>query len=580
MNRRDYTRCTLILFVGFFALFLIGSANAAQVRAWLDRGSMQLGETVTLNVEVSDDSTAAQPDFSVLKNDFNMLGTQSSTSMSIVNGQASSKLLWAVGLEPKRLGTFTIPALSVAGAQTQPLSLVVQQGSATSGKAGDDVFLELSVEPKTPYVQQQVRLTLKLFYALNLTDGVVEDPHGEGLISHKLGQDAAYTADVEGRRYHVLERHYAISAEKSGALTLAPITFRGHAVNPADINSFFNRGRAIMAQAPSVALDVRARPAPSGTDTWLPAQSLTLAADGIEAAASGKVGEPLTLTLKLRAQGLGFEQLPEIKLPKIDGADVYPDKETTQNKDDGTWVYGERERKFAIVPNRPGTLRLPALSVGWWDTEHDKGATSDLAALSLTVAPANASAGVVSNAADDTNMATVPKPAVAPAVATAAASRVDDGRWKFWRLLAIAAFVLWISTLLGFAVWRKRYPGAVEAPAEKISAASIESVSAARNAFASATAHADAAGAARALIAWARVRGVAIRSLGELASKLHDAAQRDAVRELERSLYAAAPFDALSERLSNAFRKDLSLDAAARQARAQTSALPPLYPTI
>ncbi len=266
-----------MLFAGFAALWLMaGAAHAAQVRAWLDRGSMQLGETVTLNVEVTDDNGAAQPDFGALKNDFNLLGTQSSTSMSIINGQASSKMLWAVGLEPKKTGTFTIPALSVAGAQTQPLSLVVQPGNTSSGKAGDDVFLEVSVEPKTPYVQQQVRLTLKLFYALNLTDGVVEDPHGEGLISHKLGQDAAYTADVEGRRYHVLERHYALSAEKSGALTLAPVTFRGHAVNPSDINTFFNHGRAITAQAPAVAFDVHARPASSGTDTWLPAHSLTL----------------------------------------------------------------------------------------------------------------------------------------------------------------------------------------------------------------------------------------------------------------------------------------------------------------
>src|SRR6185503_12073949 len=50
-----------------FALLTGIDAHAAQVRAWLDRNSMQLGETVTLNVEVSDNAGAAQPDFNALQ---------------------------------------------------------------------------------------------------------------------------------------------------------------------------------------------------------------------------------------------------------------------------------------------------------------------------------------------------------------------------------------------------------------------------------------------------------------------------------------------------------------------------------
>lgn len=566
------TRALLLL-----ALCCIASvANAAQVRAWLDRNSMQLGETVTLNVEVSDDATAAQPDFSVLKNDFNVLGTQSSTSMNIVNGTASSKLLWAVGLEPKQVGTFTIPALSVAGAQTQPLTLVVQPGSTSSGKAGDDVFLEVSVEPKTPYVQQQIRLTLKLFYALNLTDGVVEDPHGEGLIAHKLGQDAAYTADVESRRYHVLERHYALSAEKSGALTLGPIMFRGHAVNPNDINSFFNRGRAITAQAPAVALDVHARPASSGTDTWLPAQSLSLTAEGMDATTQGRVGEPLTLTLRTKAQGLGFEQLPELKLPKIDGADIYPDKETTQNKDDGTWVYGERERKFAIVPNREGTLHIPPLSLSWWDTTHDKSATSDIPAVSLTVAAAASTPATTG--APDATMALAAKPVIAPATTRVAANTIDAGQLRLWRALAIGAIALWLATLLGFGAWRRRLRAVSMLRAADTETPFSENTGAARKAFAGACARNDAQAAARALLAWARTRGAAVRSLGELAGQLDDTAQRDALRDLERALYAGVSVERFGERLGAAFRKDISLRSYTLRKSAHVSVLPPLYP--
>ena len=218
-----------------FALASLGicaGANAAQARAWLDRNSMQMGETVTLNVEVAGDNGAAKPDFSALAQDFGLLGTQSSTSMNIVNGQASSKLLWAIGLEPKHAGTLTIPALDVAGQRTQPLTLNVQAAVAgAGGKTGDDVYIEAAVEPRAPYVQQQVSLTVKLYFAVNLTDGSLDEPQVDGLVVRKLGQDANYAADVGGRRYRVLERHYALLPEKSGAVSLPPIAFRGHAMD-------------------------------------------------------------------------------------------------------------------------------------------------------------------------------------------------------------------------------------------------------------------------------------------------------------------------------------------------------------
>ncbi len=100
------------------------AAGAPAVRAWLDRDSMQIGETVTLNVEAQDGSNV-QPDFSALKQDFNLLGTQSSQQISIVNGASASKTLWAVGLEPKHEGRITIAPLTVGKATTAAIALTV-----------------------------------------------------------------------------------------------------------------------------------------------------------------------------------------------------------------------------------------------------------------------------------------------------------------------------------------------------------------------------------------------------------------------------------------------------------------------
>jgi len=552
------------------ALFLSIAAHAAEVRAWLDRSSMQLGETVTLNVEVSGDSHATQPDFNPLQQDFDLLGTQSSTALNIVNGQSSAKLLWAVGLQPKRAGTITIPSLDVSGQRTQPLTLTVQPAVAgTGGKAGDDLYIETNAEPKAPYVQQQVLYTIKLYFALNFSDGGLDDPQADGVAVHKLGQDAYYSAEVSGRRYRVWERRYALTPEKSGTVVLPAVTFHGHAIDPADINSFFTRGRAVTAHSDVIRLDVRPRPATSGADTWLPARSVTLTAQGIDAGIAAHVGEPLTLTLQLKAQGLGFEQLPDLKLPKIDGADVYPDKTTTLNRDDGTWLYGERERKFAIVPNRAGTLLLPELSLDWWDTAHDRREVARVAPLTLQVEPApSAHAAVPADGAAE---------GAANKMGENVPAMVNNGpgttaEAAMWRDLALFAIFLWGLTLLTWIVWllwRNRGTSAT-VPAGGIDAASKS----AHAQFRTAAARGDAPAAARALLAWARVQRPHLRNLGELAADLANVEQRQAVRDLDRACYGGVAW-----RKEQAAALVHALHMREREHQREHGVLPALYPS-
>jgi len=425
-------------------------------------------------------------------------------------------------------------------------------------------------------VQQEVRLTVKLFYALNLTDGNLDDPKVEGLVVRKLGQDSNYTAEVDHRRYRVVERHYAISAEKSGALEIPAIAFRGHAFGPGDLNSFFSRGQGISAQSEAITLDVRARPPESGNDVWLPAQSLTLSAEGVDANSSVHAGEPLTLTLRLKAQGLGFEQLPELKLPKIDGADIYPDKETTQNRDDGSWQYGTRERKFAIVPSRAGTLQIPQISIAWWDTAHDRAAISEVPALSIPVAPAQGAA------APEPARPIAPAPSgaapgnAAPALAPITAT--SDLELRQWRQIAFAAIALWLVTAIAAIIWlvaRRRARARVSAPLEQQSRHSTGGQE-----FRAACTRGDLPAAGRALLAWARRERPALRNLGELARAVTDANQSALLGELERALYAggsAATDASFATRLSQAFRSGFAF-AHGRGKPADEPVLAELYP--
>ena len=281
-----------------FALLLPVLALAAP-RAWLDRDSMRMGETITLNVE--GDIRGAEPDFSVLDQSFRRLGTSSSSKISIVNGQQSANTLWAVALEPLQEGVIGIPALQVGDATTEPLTLTVLPAPAGGTAAqGEDVFLETDAEPASPYVQQQVRYVVRLYYAVTLLEGQLEEPRPDTGQIRRIGQDVTYQKTVADRRYNVVERRYALIPEASGPVQITGPQFRGRALRPGQFNSMFGAGINLSARGDNVSIDVRARPAAAPTP-WLPAQALSLTDESAGSPAELRVGEPLTITLRVSA---------------------------------------------------------------------------------------------------------------------------------------------------------------------------------------------------------------------------------------------------------------------------------------
>ena len=167
------------------------------------------------------------------------------------------------------------------------------------------------------------------------------------------------------------------------------------------------------------------------------------------------VGDPVTRTIRLQAQGLGFEQLPELTLAAPDGAEIYPDKPDTRTRDDGTWLYGERVRKFAFVPSRPGTLTIPGASVRWWDTAHDRAETVELPARTIKVLPAvgkPATGSAATGAASQPENSPVDAASATPQATGATPASLTSLR--IWQMLALLALVLWLVTLALW--WRSR----------------------------------------------------------------------------------------------------------------------------
>jgi hypothetical protein len=537
----------------------------AAPRAWLDRDSIRMGETVTLNVE-TDARGGSEPDFGVLDANFRRLGSSSNTQLSFVNGRQTAHTLWAVALEPRQEGVIGIPALQVGDEVTAPLSLtVLPMPSGGSAAKGDDVFLEVEAEPSNPYVQQQVRYTVRLYFAVTLLEGQLEEPQTAGAQMRRLGQDVQYQKTLSDRRYTVVERHYALVPEASGALEVPGPQFRGRALRTGGYGSLLSPNANLAARGNAVSLQVRPRPA-NAPANWLPAQSLTLTDESGDKSSALQVGEPLTLTLRVSAQGLAAEQLPELALPAIEGAEVYPDQETSQTRDDGQWLRGERVRKFAIVPTRPGALVIPEVAIAWWNTGTDQAQRTVLPARTWSVAPG---AGASAAAPDLRTQETPAEPAtVAPAPVAA-----PTGWWP----LATALFAaLWLASLW---MLRRRRLAAATAPDPRAAENTAPRNGGDwRRAWRDVMERRDPAAAAQRLLEAARTHDARCRNLDDIALRLDDPAQRDALQRLEQALYRGAEDPALFDTLRVAFERGPRWRSQASVVASLRDELPDLYP--
>jgi BatD DUF11 like domain len=539
----------------------------AGATASLDRSTAQLGETVTLNIVIDGSVEMVMPDFGSLGQDFDILGTSSNSSLSIVNGQRSQRTTLGVALRPRRAGTLTIPALHVAGQTTQPVTLtVVAADASATARANSPVFLESAVDPASAYVGQQVGYTLRLYYdaSLNLTGGSLADPQADGVEVRRLGGDTNYQGERGGRRYNIVERHYALFPQRPGAIAIAPIQFQGEAADPNDPNAFFGSTTPVSAASPSQRIEVKAHPDSAGDGAWLPAKSLTLELEGLPPGGSVRMGEPLTLTMRVQADGLPFEVLPALTLPKLEGVDVYPDKAVTGTRDDGASLVGRREQSFAVVPNRAGNLLIPEITLRWWNVQSNQAETARIPEHTIKVLPAT-------GAIVATSPPVVSPGEVAPTASSIApASTQEHGRWY---VVALASGLLWALTIVGFGIWllrrRRQARPAASAPAGHRSL---------RQAFIEAARSQDVARQEHALLAWARFERAGIRSLGDLAGALASDLQKNAIATLQRARFTMAGGEKISgDALAAAFDKGFVWHA--EDSGDDASVLPPLYPS-
>jgi hypothetical protein len=471
-------------------------------------------------------------------------------------------------------------ALGASAAYAQNMQLYrIRRPDRASPATPTKVFIETEVDPHDPYVQAAARVTVRVYSARALYRSDLDLPAPADALVRQVGGDDHGTARRDNRAYDVLTRRYLVFPQRSGKLNLPGAVLSAQILTSTGRSNPYNNdpssgvpiggpqyayGALSIAVEPltmrgdAIVLDVRPRPAGTVSSYWMPARQVSLTSAWHPESSQAHVGDALTLSIAVEAEGLPAEQLPDLstllKVPP--GLKAYPDEPKLDTSNRGDTLVGRREQNVALIADQPGRFTLPALQLRWWDTARNLPQAVTVPARTLLILPAAAAQAATARS---------------PAQGGASTSRFTlENPWR-WVSLALA--LAWLATLSGWYGSRRRLAAAPRGSTQGSRSASA-AASRARARFLDACRVNDPRGARRHLLAWADaewprplpagLNGMAKRSGNSELGRL--------LRELDRACYAGGTWQ--GEPLARALPE---LPAPAAPSTHRSSQLDPLY---
>lgn len=513
---------SVLIFISLFA----GSLAQASLTATVDRNIITDVDLIKLTVRAADRAIEDKIDFSALEQDFEIVSEHMNRnqSLSIVNGQTKRVVYedYVFTLQPKRMGNLFIPVFRSGNYRSDPITIRVQQQTANQrDQMRQFVFFETSVDTRDTYVQGQIIYSVKLFYTEAIGGDFPQAPSLPDTVVETLENENRFEAIVGGKRYYVLEKRYALFPQRSGELVIPRERFTGTRGR----GGIFSQRQRVSAVSDSHTVNVRTIPDAFSGDAWIPAKALGVREAWTEQPPTFRVGEPVNRQLAISAIGLSSTLLPELGEMEINGAKVYADPPTTENRVTEEGITALQVTTVGIVPTQEGQLTLPEIRIPWWNTQTNREEVAVIESATYKVLPATGD--------------TATAPTVTVPVSELSAPTVNrEPANPYWQWAAIAFGLLWLLTAWQWMLLRGQVRELTSAQAAKFERVSFSDPDESQQ-FAvlkKACTRNRAEDAHRQLFLWAKARYPEVQSNVDLGRRQSSLA--DEIRTLESHLYA------------------------------------------
>ena len=399
-----------ILCILCFMLFAF-AASAAEVSISLDKNIITEGENLVLTVEYTG-SENEKPDFSSLSKDFTIVSNSTSKRFNFINGNMSYSTQWRVGLSPKKTGKIIIAPIRIGHLISNQTEVEVKELSDVAfvpdrrENSNSPYFqIDQSLDVSSPYVQQQTIFVVNVYDSIGLQNGdifVNEEAKKDWVIIPLLSEPIVKQDVINNKHMNIATYAFAAFPQKSGEIVTPVFSFEGYYVKNSsfkfpnftdDIDIFgvdFHNvfGQKVPVKMKTKAKNVVVKPIPPqfGAKNWLPLSNLELSATW--SAKNGfKVGEAVTRTIELTAQGMTKSMLPTLTFEEIDGIKQYPEKpEATEQVIKGQVVTSVKINNV-YIPTKSGNIVIPETKIKWFNVNTNKEEFATLPQETLFVVP-------------------------------------------------------------------------------------------------------------------------------------------------------------------------------------------------
>ena len=367
----------------------VAGAQDQKLEVSVDRSELARGETLTYTIRVYDQRQGMQLDLTPLTDEFDVLGTRTSSQIRSINGTVESWTDYIVTLFPLTEGELTIPSLEINDATTIPIIISVVNEGPRSNQSNEELFLEIEVNKETVYVQEQLLFTIRLYYTINgIRNPQFTELEIPDTVIQLIGSPNQYEKLIDGVRYGAYEKRYVVFPQRSGSLEIPDILFRGEVTDGSSNFVFRNLNtRRVTAFIEGISIQVDERPEiAKDTQFWLPVANLTLEESWSVDISALKIGDSAVRTITMVADGLDGAVLPQFSPTDIESLNLYADPPDIQRTFVDGSIVGSRIETMTLVPTLAGSIEIPEISVPWWNINTDMQERTVIPAVYINIA--------------------------------------------------------------------------------------------------------------------------------------------------------------------------------------------------
>jgi len=376
----------IVIFILLWVIFVpLCSAQEISISSSVDRAQVSLDQQAVLRITVSGNvPNLSQPQIPPIPG-FSIYSSGQSQSVSVVNGQMSSSIVFSFVLTPQKIGKYIIPQMNLQYAgkvfSTNPINIEVvagqavpapsqsQSASQAPAQSNGPVFVVGSVDKKTAYVNEQITYSFRFYRAVQLfSNPQYKPPDFTGFWMEDLPPQSTYYQDVNGQRYFVVELKTAFFPTAPGEYTIgsANLVCSIEDFSSNDFfRSFFSGGKTQTLATEPIHIKVLPLPQngkPKDFSGMVGQYKISAETDKTNI----ECNQPITFKITVSGKG-NIKTISQPQIKELRNLRKYETIASLNVSKENYTVQGSKTFTTMLLPQVPGNLEIPQITTNYFD---------------------------------------------------------------------------------------------------------------------------------------------------------------------------------------------------------------------